>query len=65
MAGLKPIMHGKGDPCEIPYYCKKCKFFEKSGSDFPRCTNNETGRFKPDVCYTCFRSKETGQKLYL
>lgn len=65
MAGLKPIIHGSVDPTEIPYYCKMCKFYDNNGTGFPRCTNREDGKFKPELLYTCYRSKDGGRKLYL
>lgn len=58
--GLKPIIHGRFDPCEVPFYCKKCKYFESNGSGFPRCTKREDGKFNPEIGYTCYRNRETG-----
>ena len=62
---LKPIIHGYCDPFEVPYYCKKCKFFEKNGGDCARCTKSENGKFNPEVGYSCFRSKETGTDAHV
>lgn len=53
MASLKPILHGRGDPSEIPYYCKKCEHFRKCGSNFPTCDRREDGKFRPEVAFTC------------
>lgn len=60
MAELKPIIHGTGDPTEIPFYCKRCKFYNSNGSDFPKCTRREDGKFKPEVAFTCYLSKKDG-----
>ena len=62
MAGLKPITHGYSDPTEIPYCCKKCKFYNHNGKDFPKCDKNENGRFVPYFCYVPKPIPETENK---
>ena len=57
MAGLKPIVHGYSDPCEIPWKCKKCVYYDKNGSSFPKCTRREDGKFVPEIEFTCFNRK--------
>lgn len=50
---LKPIRHGYSDPSEIPYWCKKCEYYSSNGTDFPKCTKREDGRFKPEIEFSC------------
>ena len=52
---LKPIIHGNVDPTEVPYYCRKCKFYVNNTNDFPRCSKREDGKFRPLTGFDCYR----------
>lgn len=50
---MKPIVHGTPDPFEVPYWCRRCIHFVRTGSEFPHCDFTENGRFSPDITFSC------------
>lgn len=62
MAGLKPIVHGYSDPCEIPWKCKKCANYDNNGSGFPRCIRREDGKFVPEIEYMCYVRRKVAEE---
>lgn len=60
---LKPIVHGSPDPFEVPYYCRKCEYFEHSEKGSPICA--KTGKFfRPALCFTCYVPKGTNVEIF-
>lgn len=62
MAGLKPIIHGNVDPTEIPSYCRMCQYYNSNGTDYPKCERREDGKFRPEIGFSCYRSRSGGIK---
>lgn len=59
----KRIVHGYGDPFEIPQKCMTCGYYDRNGSDFPRCRRREDGKLIPKIDNMCFISKEGFERL--
>ena len=60
---LKPIVHGTPDPFEVPYYCKKCTYFQSMESGMPVCAR--TGKFfRPKIAFTCYVPKGAEKGIY-